>query len=198
MKRALRALLLTALFLSSIIITSARCETVRYDFDSSSSKIVFHGRSTLHAFEGIVEEVSGFAGGDTQYIERSSNGEFHVKVESMKCESEKMNKNMLEDLESEKFPSIDFVLSDTSVLKSPDEEKQYYLASITGNLSIHGETKKITFPAEVEMNEKDFNLRATVPLSLADFDIKPKTLLFFIRVKDDITLDINLHGKRNQ
>lgn len=183
--------------LSSFFLSSVLCETVHYDFDSSSSKLIFHGKSTLHNFEGTVTELSGFAEGDTANIDRNAKGMFHVNVKSMKSESEKMSKNMLEDMESGKYPTIDFELSDVTVLKLPYEEKSYSLVSITGILMIHGVKKKITFPAEVVIDEKDFNLKADVQLSLENFNIKPAAFLFFMRVKDRIDLDINIHGTRN-
>ncbi|RMF95170.1 MAG: YceI family protein [Candidatus Schekmanbacteria bacterium] len=188
---------LSVFFLSSFfILSSASSETVRYNFDSATSKIIFKGKSTLHSFEGEATEISGFAQGDTENIDRNPKGNFQVKVKSMKCEKEKMTANMLEDMEADKYPTIDFELQDVSILKQPDESNKYYLVSISGKLTIHGVTKEITFPADVEITEKDFNLHANVPLSLKDFNIKPSSFLFFLRVKDRIDLEIHIHGLR--
>ena len=191
-------LLISALFLiSSLFSSSASCEIIHYNFDSSSSKLIFHGQSTLHSFEVTVGELSGFAEGDIGNIDRNAKGTFQVNVKSMKSDSEKMDKKMLEDMESEKYSTIDFELSDATVLKSPDEEKIYYLVSITGILKIHGIKKKITFPADVVIDENDFNLRANVQLSLNDFNIKPSSFLFIFRVNDRIDIGINIHGTKS-
>jgi polyisoprenoid-binding protein YceI len=63
-----------------------------------------------------------------------------------------------------KFPTATFV--STSVDQKGDG------STVTGNLTLHGVTKQISFPAKIQVSEKSVNVVAEFFLKRFDFDIK--------------------------
>ncbi|MBI5375093.1 MAG: YceI family protein [Candidatus Schekmanbacteria bacterium] len=188
----------TLFFLPIVIFLASQAyagEPVKFTFTSPESKVVFEGSSTFHDFDGKASEISGFAEGDIENLEDTSKGTFEVKVVSMTTNHEKRDSNMMEDMAEKLFPVISFNLTRIAILKKPASESDHYLVKISGELAMHGVKKDIAFPATMSLSDKAINLKASVPLSLKDFDIKPRTFLF-MSVKDQIKVDFDLTGVR--
>ncbi len=193
------ARILMALALSVALQTAAApragAEVGKFNFVSSSSKIVFHGKSTLHDFDGTASSISGFAEGDIEHPEENANGFLEATVSSMSTRDSWRDRYMIEDMEARKFPTITFTLKKISIGKKPVPEDERYLITIDGMLRMHGVEREITFPATLSVSGALFNLKATVSLSLTDYGIKPTSFLF-LKVQDTVVLDFDLNGSR--
>ncbi len=173
----------------------AGAEVKRFNFMPSSSKIVFHAKSTLHDFDGSASSISGFAEGDIENPEESANGLLEAAVSSMSTSDSWRDHYMIEDMDTTKFPTITFRLKKMSIVRKPRSEDDLYLISIDGMLQMHGVEREITFPATLSLSGALLNLKATVSLSLKDYGIKPTSFLF-LKVQDTVTVDFDLNGSR--
>lgn len=93
------------------------------------------------------------------------------------------------------FPEAVFEISSVAVFSEDTAEGDLTSThSVTGNLTMRGVTKSITFPASVEMTENGVNVRSnefSIDRTLWDVNFKSKTI--FAEFKDDFIGDmINL------
>ena len=123
-----------------------------------------------------------------------------ILVEDIK--DEEMNQKLTNHLKStdffnvEKYPQAEFVITDVADWQGGQVEEGESgnmitpTHEITGNLTIKGISKSITFPAIVKMNDKEFS--AYTPqfiVDRTDWDIKFKSRKFFDDLKDNFIFD---------
>jgi polyisoprenoid-binding protein YceI len=173
----------------------ADAEVERFNFIPSSSKIVFHAKSTLHDFDGSASSISGFAEGDIEHPDEKTNGLFEATVSSMSTNDSWRDQYMIEDMDAAHFPTITFRLKNITIVRNRVSERDPYLISINGTLRMHGVERQITFPATLSVSGALLKLKATVSLSLRDYGIKPTSFLF-LKVQDTVIVDFDLNGSR--
>ncbi|MBL8916942.1 MAG: YceI family protein [Archangium sp.] len=87
-----------------------------------------------------------------------------------------------------KFPETSFV--STAIAKGADDK-----FTVTGNLTLHGVTKTISFPASITMTEGEVNVAAEFAINRKDFGIvypgRPDNL-----IKDEVALKLDLHARK--
>ncbi len=189
------------IFAASFIALHAACilqagaEVGRFNFIPSSSKIIFHAKSTLHDFDGSASSISGFAEGDIEHPDEKANGLLEAAVSSMSTSDTWRDQYMMYDMDAANFPTITFRLKKFIIVKKPVPENDHYLITINGTLRMHGVEREITFPATLSVSGALLNLKAAVSLSLKDYGIKPTSFLF-LKVQDTVTVDFDLNGSR--
>ncbi len=127
--------------------------------DSKASKLEFHGAKQSGGHDGGFTNYAGAMSFD----ENGTLGEikFEVDVNSIYTDVEQLTTHLksADFFEVEKYPRATF--ESTKVVVATHDLTQY---TVTGDMTIKGETKSITFPVEVAM--KDGKLH-----SMAEFDI---------------------------
>ncbi len=168
-----------------------------------SSKLWFDGTSTLHDFTCYANEVEARVAFSPELLDGQKSdihqGEVIIPVLQIKHKDEGLNKNMYKTLEPDKWPDIKFVWNSMQVTDSlPSND--IINATISGNLSIKGETRDITIPVEIKGvdNPDTLNVVGAYPLSLANFDIKrPTFFLGTLKVGDEIKIYFDLTFARS-
>ncbi len=176
-------------------VPQARAEVERFNFIPSSSKIIFHAKSTLHDFDGSVSSISGFAEGDIEHPDEKANGRLEAAVSSMSTSDSWRDHYMMQDMDAANFPTITFRLKKFIIVKKPVSENDHYQITINGTLRMHGVERDISFPAALSISGGLLNLKAAVSLSLKDYGIKPTSFLF-LKVQDTVIVDFDLNGSR--
>jgi len=98
-------------------------------------------------------------------------------------------------LESDRFPTASFSLTDTITLPQPIEKGATVKIPATGVLTLHGVEKPVTIDLEARWLGDTLEIVGTFPIRLADYGIKPpKTAL--VSVDDTGNVDIALVLKR--
>lgn len=165
---------------------------------TASTKYVFSGAGSSFAFVGAK-------------VTRKHDGEFHVfsgsidlvegepqrslvKVEvataSLTADDPKLTEHLKSPdlLDVAKYPKAAFL--STSIVPTSDPVATH---SITGNLTFHGVTKSITFPAKVKVTPEAIDVDAEFALNRKDFGIvypgMPDDL-----IKDEVLLKVKLHA----
>jgi len=89
-------------------------------------------------------------------------------------------------LDTAKFPTIAF--KSTDIQRQPDGKYK-----VTGNLTLHGRTQKVSFPATVAMEGENFHGKGSVKFKQSIFGYQPySALLGAIKNQDDVILHLDI------
>ena len=122
-----------------------------------------------------------------------------VPVASLRCGNRQMERDMYRALRSDANPTIEFRFSGLVGGVEHDIDAKNYRATIAGELSLAGTSRKVRVAVVAERVSRDrFRLRARLPLRMTDFGVTPPTALFgMVKAKDDlvVTFDLYLQGR---
>jgi polyisoprenoid-binding protein YceI len=180
-----------------------RAGVMEFDVLKDISTVEFVGTSLMHHFHGVSHEARGFTRLSFASPEYASS-ELAIPVDSLTgfalgSEKSNLTKNIHMNLESDKFPDINFKIKRVLPEKSgTGPGKRRFL--VKGDLTIHGVTRSAIFTTD--MNVKDGYLHITGEydsLNMKDFGVKPRPLMAFIKVGDlvDVKFDIYEELKGN-
>ena len=118
---------------------------------------------------------------------QSIRGKIYFDTISLISQKRDRDSNMYELLNSEKFKTISFDI--TSIVKN---ETTY---DISGELTLNGITKNITFKSEIINNKDTILLNGGFSFNLTDFNLEPPTM-FFLTVRNQIDISYNIELKK--
>ena len=99
-----------------------------------------------------------------------------------------------EVLEADKYPEITF--KSTSVTASRIDEGKYQ-AKISGDLTLHGTTRNVTFDASVTFYEASLRTQGQFSLKQSDYGIKPVSVAGgTIKVKNELKFSFDIVANR--
>jgi len=99
--------------------------------------------------------------------------EFSVLIKSFQFEKALMQEHFNENyMESDKFPKATFKGSSEELKKLNFTKDGTYTITVSGDLSIHGETKKITTPMTFVVKSKAISASTEFKVLLKDYNIK--------------------------
>lgn len=113
----------------------------------------------------------------------SLKGKIYFKTLSLISNKKDRDSNMYELLNSEKFSTISFTISQIS--KYEDRYK------IDGILSLNGVSKNISSLAQISLQNNQLTLNGDFSILLTNFEMSPPTLLF-LTVRDQIDITYNI------
>jgi hypothetical protein len=157
---------------------------------ASAVSVKIEGTSTLHGWQASAGSVTVTAlvqPGGTGLLDEVSQGglqklDLVLGVDSLKStESSSMDKNLHHDLESDKFPTINFSLN------------SYHLEGLTvtaqGVLGIHGQNKSVTLVGLVATKDGGLVVSGVYPLLMSDYGVKPPVMMFgTVKVADAVKI----------
>lgn len=162
---------------------------VAYPFTQEGSKFGFTGAKVtgkheggFNMFGGIIEVVEGDV--------TKSRVRAEVDVGSLFTDSEKLAGHLKSPdfFDVAQFPQAKF----TSSALKPTEGGKF---DVTGDLTLHGVTKTITFPAAITVGADEVTVAADFAINRKDFGIvypgKPDDL-----IADNVALKLDLHAKK--
>ena len=142
------------------------------------------GGSTLHDWEMVASTASGKAQItlDNQNIQAISLAEVTMKTTALKSGKDQMDEIAYKALKAEKNPNISFKLIS---FKSLGGNR----SSITGNLTIAGTTKPVTFEMQSLVKGQIVELKGETTFKMTDFGVTPPTAMFgTIKTDDNIKI----------
>lgn len=177
--------LLPYLLLFVCMTTPFFVQAQKLTLDNETSFLQVLGTSSLHDWHVQAEKQSGslvFSDADKLAI---SSLTFSVESESLKSGKSAMDKKTFEALNTKKFKTIEFVL--TEVLSANKKSDKRYDVAASGNLIINGVKKPITLKFSIEKNDKVYIIEGSHKLLMTTFGIAPpKALLGTIKTGDEI------------
>lgn len=149
-----------------------------------SSNLTIYGTSNLHDWEIKVTQIRG-------ELEIDSSKQITALIVKIPVRSLKSGKKAMDDktyasIDEEKNPNIIFQLTEPTSIKIIDKDIEI---TLTGNLTLAGETKKISIKTTVKITEAgDYQFKGSIPLKITDFKIKPPTAVFgTLKTRDVVT-----------
>lgn len=172
---------------------SVLCAQEHYNLIKPDQHFVVKGTSSLHDWH--MEAVDG----QGECLLTQANGVINIqkaevkfKAEGLKSGKGGMDKNAYKALKTNEFEWIEFKLS-------AFEAKQEGRGLVTGDLTIAGFTKQITFDVETVQGAGVITVSGTSAFKLTDFKIDPPTaLLGTIKTGDDVTVEFKLTFKNQK
>jgi polyisoprenoid-binding protein YceI len=152
--------------------------------DTKMSKVNWLAKKVTGQHEGTINLASG------SLITVGTNvtgGEFVIDMKSIVCTDitdAEYNKKFIGHIttgdffEVEKYPTSTFKITKVSG------------ANITGNLTLHGVTKSVTFPAKITMVGGKTTAVASIPVDRTDFGVKYGSKKFFDSIGDKAIDDV--------
>jgi polyisoprenoid-binding protein YceI len=187
-------------------VKAASAEAVTYAIDKSASTVKWEGAKlteTVHT--GTVGITEGSLSARQGKLEA---GNFAIDMNSITnsdlTDTAYANKLMghlksADFFQTDSFPTARFEISGVEAATSPDSAK------VTGNLTLKGVTKSISFPAKVSLSDSTVDASARITINRNDWgviwggtqtDKKIKDYLKNNLIKDDISFDVALKGRK--
>jgi len=217
--QTMKKVLLPALFAAAVIGAS-----VPTSFAQKAAKIekaatkgtAYKVQPQLSTLGWLAKKVTGQHNGSVQFKEGSvlvdgnqiTGGTFVVDMKSIKVEDltdAGYNAKLVGHLNSDDFFSVDknptatFVITKVAPIKGAAADANN--ATITGNLTIKGITKPVTFPAKVGVKDGVAAASGTATIDRTQFDIRYGSKSFFESIGDkaidnDFALSFNVIAKK--
>jgi polyisoprenoid-binding protein YceI len=149
--------------------------------DPASSKLEIVASKITRSHDGSFKQ---FTGTTTLVGDQVQSVNFEVDTASLQTDTEKLTQHIKtkDFLDVEKFPKATFKSS--SVVAKPSGTATH---EITGDLTLHGVTQQITFPATIELGAEKVTGRAEIAINRQKFGVTypgmPDDL-----IKDDVVL----------
>lgn len=181
--------------------------TASYDIDPFKSRVeVRTGSSGLlsafgHEHRLMVQKLSGSIEVDPDQFSRSSlvlrieAGSLAVVDDESQKDRPEIEKETNERvLESAKFPAIEFRSSRVELKQTDSGVRR---VEVTGELALHGRTRTMRVPAEVDIQGENLHATGKVKLKQTEFGISPTSAVAgTVKVADEVTISFEIFAKR--
>ena len=180
------------LLLVSFIYITGITQAQSFRINPKTSTMTIFGTTNVHDFKTKVEQIKGELVVDNSKKIQTLNVE--VPVRSIKSGEKGMDNKTYEAFNDKKYPTISFQLVEvTSLLIKGDDIS----ATVTGNLTMAGTTKRISFKTTGKNTKPGaYEFKGSIALKMTEYKMKPPTaMLGVMKVGDAITLkyDINVN-----
>ena len=165
------------------------------------SKMTLKGNTSINDFKCECDDtfensqlVANF-GKSNEQIEFSK-ANLLVKINSLDCKNKFINNDLALSLKADKYPFIHVEML-SAIPHHKDENLQLYKVynyQIKTLITISGKTKpQILNVAIKKLNNKFYNISANKIISMAEYEIQPKSPIKFIKIKNDVTINFDLN-----
>lgn len=200
----------TYLLAAALILLSAPVHAAYYDLGANGenkTNITWESRSTLETIVGRTNQVSGYAYFDVTGTETPAHRvSITFPVASMTSGIALRDEHMRSAawLDAERFPTVAF---ESEKIRPVENRPNEY--RITGNLTIHGVTRRITvpgratrLPARPELERMGYvgeilHLETKFSVLLSDFGVVVPPNLLGLKMEDGIDLSFDVFGFTN-
>lgn len=191
----MKSIQFTILALVALFLPGTSISAQVYQIASKNSSLVINGTSNLHDWKSSTNQLKGelvFA--DNNQL-KSLNVEIPVK--SIKSGERLMDSKTYETFNADKNPGITFRMTEVTGFQRNGNDINL---SVNGNLTIAGQTKKVTLKAKGKANGTGmYTFNGDISLKMSDFGMKPPTaLLGAMKVGDQVRLQFDVTLQDNQ
>jgi len=169
---------------------AAAAQGQKYLITPQNSKIEFVGSKVTGKHDGSFGDFSGqidYAGTPEQ-----SHVNIAMKTESLTTDTPDLTKHLktADFFDVAKFPEATFV--STSIKPGGDKGASH---TITGNLTLHGVTKAVTFPATINVTPEVASVDSTFSINRKDFGINYAGQADNL-IRDDVVLKLTIKANK--
>lgn len=166
-------------------------EAVRYTFDQTTSKLEWTGSQLTGKHDGGFGTFAGAVSFVERTLEKSS-VTVDIETSSLFADVEKLQSHLKSSdfFDVAKFPKASF--ASTAVMTSGEKGASH---TVRGNLTLHGVTKSIAFPATIKADPRGVNVDAEFAINRKDFGLvypgKPDDL-----IRDDVVIRLTIRARK--
>lgn len=157
-----------------------------------TTKLEFVGSKVTGSHDGGFKELKGTFHVVPDRLEESRL-QTEIDMNSTWSDSDRLTAHLKNEdfFDVQKYPTAEFV--STKIVPNKDAEGTH---TITGNLTLHGVTKSITFPATLEVTDGAASLNSEFAINRKDFGIayagSPDNL-----IRDEVLIKLSIRAPRN-
>ena len=162
----------------------------KYLITSQNSKIEFTGSQVAGKHDGSFQKFSG----EITYSGQPETSHVNVTIDtsSLNADDPKLTEHLktADFFDVTKYPTATF--TSTAIKPGGDKGASH---TVTGNLTLHGVTKSVTFPATIAATADAVNVDASFSINRKDFNINyagPTNNL----IRDDVVLTLKIHATK--
>jgi len=172
------------------VASPASAQGQKYQITPQNSKIEFIGSKVTGKHNGSFGDFTGHI--DYAGTPENSRVNLTIKADSISADDPGLTKHLksADFFDVEKFPEASFV---STAIKPGGEKGATH--TVTGNLTMHGVTKAVTFPATINVTPDTASVDSNFSINRKDFGINyPGARDNLIR--DDVVLTLNVRAKK--
>jgi len=162
----------------------------KYSITSQNSKIEFTASQVAGSHSGSFQKFNG----EVDYTGQPETSRVNVTIDtsSLNADDPKLTEHLKtpDFFDVAKYPTATFV--STAIKAGGDKGASH---TVTGNLTMHGVTKSVTFPATISASGNAINVDATFSLNRKDFNLNyagPANNL----IRDDVVLTLKINATK--
>jgi len=149
----------------------------------------FGGDTVEHTAVGRTPAVSGTMQIDGSKVVSAS---FNADLSQLSSDQARRDRYIkTSGLETDRFPTSTFVLTDPIALKGPTAGTVVN-TDATGDLTIHGVTKRVTIPLMARWNGDTIDISGGTGIVLADYGMSPLSVAGFVKTADHGSFELQL------
>ena len=159
---------------------------------SENNLVKFISSTALLDFEGITDNIDGYIYWKGEELFGLENEiYFEVDLNSVETGIGKRDRDMREDvLETDKWPKTSYRGEIKKVEKADGKSGEYKISAL-GKMFLHGHNKIIPVDAIINISNDEMTVNCNFSVMLEDYEIEAPSLLAFIKVADEIKLQLN-------
>lgn len=170
---------------------AAPAQGQKYLITAQNSKVEFVGSKVTGSHNGSFGDFSGqidYAGTPEQ-----SRVSINIKADSLTTDTPDLTKHLKtpDFFDVAKFPEATFV--STSIKPGGDKGASH---TVTGNLTLHGVTKSVTFPATINVTPDTATVDSTFSINRKDFGINYAGQADNL-IRDDVVLKLTIRASKS-
>jgi len=164
----------------------------KYAITPANSKVEFIGSKVTGSHNGSFEKFSG----EVDYVNNDptkSHVNVTMDVKSIKTDDPKLTEHLMtpDFFDANKFPEAKFV--STEIKPGGDKGASH---TVTGNLTLHGVTKSITFPATIAVTPDAATVDANFAINRKDFGINYAGAADNL-IRDDVVMKLTVKATKS-
>ena len=159
--------------------------------EKAKNSVTFYSSTSLLDFEGKTENIDGYMywKGEKDFGE-DTDLYFEIQLNTFDTGIGKRNRDMRDDiLETKKYPYASF----KGKIVNTEIKDGVYKVIVKGEMFLHGIKKEMEIPSVITRKNGRMNIKANFSISLKEFNITAPSLIAFIKVADEIKLELDFN-----
>lgn len=166
-----------------------------FEILSGLSRVGFDGKSTLHDFTGVSDQVSGRFTVDLAHAEAGITGAVSIQTTSLGTGLAARDEELLDTLQAETHAEIRFEPTGFRTTVA-DAEAQRIEGELDGQMTIRGVTRAVTLPIRGSVDDsRRLIVEGELPLLLSDYDVPVPNKLGVISMEDEVRVWLMLRTR---
>ncbi|PJA99410.1 MAG: hypothetical protein CO128_03715 [Ignavibacteriales bacterium CG_4_9_14_3_um_filter_30_11] len=157
----------------------------------SDNLVKFTSSTIVLDFDGTTNNIDGYIYWEGKELFTGKNEiYFEVPLNTVKTGIGKRDRDMREDvLETNLWPITYFKGNIVNVKQNKNQNK--YTIKVKGKMFIHGVEKELEIPGDIKIENEIMSVTSNFSVFLKDYNIEAPSLLAFIKVAQEIKLNLN-------